>query len=137
MKPVLFTTAEYASTSDDGKLSVMGIFNHIYSDQFPSPVIRLYLAAQFRATSADFGREFTLRFRLIDPRAQQLLNLHGSGQVPNTEGKNDVLMNQVIALSQIQFERPGRYTFQVWLDNEKVAEHPFTVMALNRESSPS
>jgi hypothetical protein len=135
MQSVLFTTAEYASVSNDGKLGIQGIFDSIQSNSFPASSPRMYLVAQFKAPPEEYGRIFEVRFQLLDADENLLIDLNGAGEVPESEHNLSVLMNQVVTLNNISFEQPGEYTFQALLDGEVVATLPFAVVEAKKPSN--
>jgi hypothetical protein len=49
MKQLLFLAADYANITGDGKLNVMGIFNDIYSFNFPARHSSMHLVARLGA----------------------------------------------------------------------------------------
>jgi len=132
MKSVLFTTAEYASVSNDGKLSISGIFDSIQSNAFPATAPRMMLVAQFKAMPEESGEIFDMRFQLANIDGEMLVDLSTAGEVPASELGLSVLMNQVVTLNNLSFETPGAYEFRVLLDGELAATLPFAVVEVKK-----
>lgn len=128
MEPVLFTTAEYAMVSNDGKLSIMGIYDSIQAAEFPAVSPRMFLIAQFKAEPDEYGQVFEIHFQLVNENGDNVVSLNGAGEVPDSDMGLSVLLNQVVTLNNIQFERPGMYAFRAYLDGELAVEMPFTVV---------
>lgn len=135
MESVLFTTAEYASISNDGKLSINGIFDSIHSSSFPASSPRMYLVTQFKAEPSEYGRIFEVRFQLLNEDGELMIDLNGAGEVPESEYGLSVLMNQVVTMNNVAFEKPGQYTFQTVLDGEVVATLPFAVVEAKKPTN--
>jgi hypothetical protein len=135
MQAILFTTAEYASISNDGKLSIHGIFDSIQAGEFPANSPRMYLVAQFRAAPEEFETIFDVRFRLFDPENTPLIDLSGAGEVPTSEHALTVLMNQVVTLNNVSFENPGEYRFTVEIDGQEQAVLPFNVVKMKKPNN--
>ena len=135
MKPVLFTTAEYASVSNDGKLSISGIFDSIQSSAFPATAPRMVLVAQFKATPDKYGAIFDMRFQLATEEDKLLIDLTAAGEVPYSDLGLGVLMNQVVTLNNVSFEKPGKYLFRVLLDGDLAATLPFAVVEVDKPSN--
>ncbi|MEO0562941.1 MAG: hypothetical protein AAF125_12595 [Chloroflexota bacterium] len=135
MEPVLYTTAEYAMISQDGKLTLGGIFDSIQSSEFPANSPRMFLVAQIRAQPEEFETVFDVRFRLFNEEGEELINLNGAGEVPVSEHNLSVLMNQVVTLNNIQFEKPGTYHFTLEINGEEAAYLPFNVVKMKKPSN--
>jgi len=132
MEAVLFTTAEYASISQDGKLSIGGIFDSIQAETFPANSPRMFLVAQFRAQPEAFETAFEMRFQLFNEDGEQMIDISGAGEVPTGDYHLSVLMNQVVTLNNVSFQEPGHYTFTAELDGEQVASIPFRVVQMQQ-----
>jgi len=135
MKPVMLMTAEYASVSSDGKLSIMGIFDSIQAASFPASSPRMYLVAQFKAEPEEYGRRFDVMFQMHNSNGDTLVQLNGMGEVPDSEHNLTVLMNQVVTLNNISFEAPGSYVFSVHVDGVEAATLPFSVVSMKKPSN--
>jgi hypothetical protein len=135
MEPVLFTTAEYASVSHDGKLAISGIFDSIQASEFPASAPRMYLVALFRAQPDEYEQVYDLRFRLYSPEKEELIDLNTAGEVPHSDHDLSVLMNQIVTLNNVNFQKPGTYTFVVMLNGAEVAALPFNVVKMKRPSN--
>lgn len=135
MEPVLFTTAEYATVSHDGKLAISGIFDSIQAAEFPANAPRMYLVALFRAQPAEYEEVYDLRFRLYSPEKKELIDLNTAGEVPYSDHNLSVLMNQIVTLNNVSFEAPGTYTFAVMLNGREVATLPFNVVQMKKPSN--
>jgi hypothetical protein len=135
METVLFTTAEYATVSHDGKLSISGIFDSIQAAEFPANAPRMYLVALFRAQPDEYEQVYDLRFRLYSPSKEELIDLNTAGEVPYSDHDLSVLMNQIVTLNNVSFKAPGTYTFVAMLNGTEVATLPFNVVQMKKPSN--
>jgi hypothetical protein len=110
--------ADYASSSSDGKLYIMGVFSRIAAPQFPVAHAEMYVVVQLRASRHEINRRFTLDLKLLDEDATQVISLSLASQVPPGERGQAVTLNHIIRLNHIVFPRPGDYEFSVLVDND-------------------
>lgn len=135
MKSVLFTTAEYASVSNDGKLSIAGIFDSIQSGAFPATAPRMVLVAQLKAEPGESGKVFDMRFQLVNESDEVEIDLSTAGEVPHSDLGLGVLMNQVVTLNNVSFDTPGQYHFRVLVNGDVAATLPFAVVEVKKPSN--
>lgn len=115
---------DYAMISGDGKLSIIGIFDHIGVMQLPVQHPRFFIVAvlQGQASSnvvemelvAPDGRSLTRQEITIDPNAIAA----GSG-------------NLIAEVTMLPFEAPGKYEFRVHADGEELGVMPLIVDLIN------
>ncbi len=135
MECTLFLVADYALVSQDGKLSIMGIFDSIQSSGFPAAHPRMHLVAQFRAPEREYGAEFKLNFQLLDENGDAIVNMNGQGEVPYSDTGRPVQMNQVVTLNNVTFQKHGTYTFACRVNDETLATMPFHVIKTRKPSN--
>jgi len=70
--------ADYALVDQSGKMSVLGIFQHIWVQQFPAMHPRLHLVLRLKGRRTEIG-EHAVQIRLADEDDTELLG--GSGTV--------------------------------------------------------
>ncbi len=64
--------ADYALVDQAGKLSVLGIFQHIWVQQFPATHPRLHLVLRLKGRRTEVG-EHTVQIRLLDEQDAEIL----------------------------------------------------------------
>lgn len=74
--------SDYANTTGDGKLNVMGIFGSITATSFPTTHPEMYVIAQLTASSAEYNRSFKFELKLMDEDGQQIGNIVTDAVVP-------------------------------------------------------
>jgi hypothetical protein len=118
--------ADYALVDQTGKISVLGIFQHIWVQQFPAMHPRLHLVLRLKGRRTEIG-EHAVRIRLVDEHGIEILG--GSGSVTFAEPPAGVTEIEAAAILvfDVPFPHPGMYKFAITLDGEGAAEVPITV----------
>lgn len=119
MECSLMLLADYANTTADNKLNVMGIFTTINSVRFPTIHPQMYLIAQLVATPHEYGRRFHCEIKLINEDASvQIVPVTFDGQVPTEESGRRIKLNVVLALANIMFNSPGIHEFSLLINDD-------------------
>jgi hypothetical protein len=117
---------DYAIIDQHGKLSVLGIFQHIWAARFPSVHPRLHLVVRLRGKRTEVG-EHGLQIRLLDDDDAEVLS--GDGTVTFNEppaGVTDLEAGAVLAFD-VPLQKPGRYRFEIAVDGSVQATVPIGV----------
>ncbi len=102
----IIALSNYADFSKDGKLSIMGIFDEIYSEKFPSTFLRSFLAFTVKGTEPD--SLMSLEVEILSPKQIAILKKHVNFKVgPNGKG------NFVIQIINLELPEEGRYKILV------------------------
>jgi len=134
MKIELFVLCDAADASQ-GKMSVFGIFDTIFSDSVPAMHPKCTIAARIRFDQVE-GAEHTLKITasdlkgnfLLKPLESKILSKFGEDGFP---GRVDIM----ITVSEMQFKSFGRYIIDLEVDGTSIAQIPFLV-AKTRVKSP-
>ncbi|HUK20697.1 MAG TPA: hypothetical protein VLV45_03965 [Gemmatimonadales bacterium] len=121
--------ADYALVDQAGKLSVLGIFQHIWVQQFPAMHPRLHLVLRLKGRRTEVG-EHAVQIRLVDEANTEILG--GSGNVIFAEppaGVTDIEAGAVLVFD-VPFPHAGPYRFEITIDGEQQAAVPVTVSQL-------
>lgn len=118
--------ADYALVDQAGKISVMGIFQHIWVQQFPAMHPRLHLVLRLKGKRTEIG-EHDVRIRLADEQDVEILG--GNGNVTFAEPPAGVTEIEAAAILvfDVPFPHPGAYRFAITIDGTQAAEVPITV----------
>ena len=135
MKIDLALACDYALIDQLGKLSVMGIFEHIWVHHFPVVHQRLHLVLRLKGRRTELG-EHRVRIRLVDENDSEIIN--GNGTVTFSEppaGVTEVEAGTVLVFD-VPLDHAGQYRFEIFIDDEQAASVPLTVgIAPNSASS--
>jgi len=127
--------ADYALVDQYGKLSVLGIFQHIWVPQFPALHPRLHLVLRVKGRRTEVG-EHRVRIRFAGENGAQILS--GDGTVNFAEppaGITEIEAGAVLVFD-VPFERPGRYQFEITVDDQVETVVPITVALAPAQQPP-
>jgi hypothetical protein len=101
------------------KFSLMGIFHDIYVQQLPVGLPKLAVITQWRGKG-----EYSSEVRILSPDRKTLL-----ANSPSThfEIPEDGFANNINFFLSIQFEKPGDYIVQTYLNSEPFLERKIRV----------
>jgi len=126
MKIDFAVVCDYAVIDQYGKLSVLGIFQHIWVSQFPTVHPRLHLVLRLKGTRTEIGQHH-IAIRLTDDTGKEIIN--GEGTVTFAEPPAGVLEIEAgaVLVFDVPFEHPGRHQFEITVDTDVRATVPVTV----------
>ena len=119
MEVIYILAADYANTTHDGKLNVMGIFGQIRYPNFPAHHPQMHFVAQINYELQDYGSEHELTIKLIDPDGADIVSVTGPINVRSENGEKIPDLNVILPLNNVLLEKPGRHEFAVIVDGEK------------------
>lgn len=122
----LAVACDYAVIDRYGKLSVLGIFSHIWVAKFPAIHPRLHLVLHLTGRRTEIG-EHKVRICLRDQEGDEIIR--GDGTVSFAEPPAGVL--EIAAGCILVFDAPfrtaGEYCFEITVDDDLQTEIPITV----------
>jgi uncharacterized protein DUF6941 len=127
MEVTLALLADAANVSREGKLNLLGIFDTIFAHAFPSTHPLMQLVLRFEAEPAEAGSNRAVEVQFVTPEGQVLFRLPATMVVQPRGASDRIRMDQVVTLTNVQFEHPGRYRFHVVVDGEPAAVVPLYV----------
>ncbi|HEU4570679.1 MAG TPA: hypothetical protein VFS07_08915 [Gemmatimonadales bacterium] len=125
MQVVLAALADYALIDQAGRLSVVGIFSHVWVRRFPAMHPRTHLVVRLVGKRTEIG-EHKLRIRFLDPAGTEILGGEGTftvGEPP--AGVTDVEAGVILAYD-LPLPSAGRYRVELSLDGESVTTLPLS-----------
>ncbi len=119
---------DYAIIDQYGKLSVLGIFQHIWVSKFPTVHPRLHLVMRLKGTRTEIG-EHNVLIRLTDEEGREIIK--GDGRVDFSEPPAGVLEVEAgaVLVFDVPFEKAGRYEFSIEVNGDVSTVVPVTVSA--------
>jgi hypothetical protein len=120
--------ADAATIDGSGKLNILGIFDRLGTNAFPTRHPRMCLVLRFSAGVHELGRH-DVAIVLKAPDGSEVVRIDGEmnlsgGRRGVTSG---VLVPHILNMDGLVFPMPGRYAFDVQIDGEHHASLPLTV----------
>ena len=124
--------ADYALVDQAGKLSVLGIFQHVWVQQFPAMHPRLHLVLRLKGKRTEIG-EHQVQIRLLDEQDVEVLG--GNGAVNFAEPPAGVIDIEAGAILVFDVPLPlaGAYRFEITVDGDTKAAVPLTASQLPQQ----
>lgn len=117
MEIEIFTLADFAQDNHQ-KLTIVGTFDSINYKQFPATHPSCSIACRLRFASKESGSH-DFRLRLIDNNGKETIKpIYGNISIGPPPNGQFAAVNVVINFAQLQFEKPGRYSFELYIDGE-------------------
>jgi len=129
METEIFTLCDFAQDAA-GKLTIVGTFDQIGSKTFPVVHPSCSLACRLRFSEKEKGAHH-FRIRLVD--------LQGNEVIPSIEGTINVgipahahyaAINIVGNLNQLKLEKEGRYSFELYVDDNWQTGLPLNLLKM-------
>jgi hypothetical protein len=116
MKIDLATVCDYAIIDQYGKLSILGIFSHVWVAKFPAVHPRMHLVLHLKGRRTEIG-EHKVRIQFTDEHGTELIT--GDGTVTFNEPPAGVLeiAAGTLLVFDVPFPHPGTYSFEVLIDD--------------------
>lgn len=128
MEVDLALLADAATIDASGKLNILGIFDRIAAESFPTRHPRLSLVLRFSAGIDEVGRHL-VGITLKGPDGEQVVRIDGELNLspgPSSAG-GAVLVPHVLNMDGLVFPAPGRYVFDVRVDGEHHVSIPLSL----------
>jgi len=120
--------ADAATIDGSGKLNILGIFDRLSTQAFPTRHPRMSLVLRFAAGIQEVGRH-QVAISLKGPDGKEVLRIDGEMNLapgPSSSG-GAVLVPHVLNMDGLVFPAPGRYAFDVKVDGVHQVSIPLTV----------
>ena len=124
--------ADYALIDQHGKLSVLGIFQHVWVAAFPAVHPRTHLVLRVRGRRSEVG-DHPIRIRFVDDQGAELIG--GEGTVhfgPPPPGVTEIEAGAVLVFD-VPLPRAGTYAFEIAVDSDALVRVPLSASALAAE----
>ena len=130
MEISLAVLADAANVSQEGKLNIFGIFNRIWTINFPAQHPQLQLVLGFEASISEADREKKIEIELRDADGRKIRGITGTFKVPKGAPGYPILANHILSLSGVTFPKEGDYAFHILLNGEDKKHVPIHVGTL-------
>lgn len=117
MEIEIFTLCDFAQ-DNYSKLTIVGTFDSINAKQFPANHPSCSVASRLRFSNKETG-EHDFKLRLIDAEGKEIIQpIQGNINIqPPANGQMSTI-NFVVNFNQLQFAKPGRYSFEMYIDGD-------------------
>lgn len=127
METEIFTLCDFAQDSG-GKLTIVGTFDQIGSQNFPVTHPACSLACRLRFSEKEAGPH-DFKIRLVDAKGKEVIpSIEGNINVGMPVNSQYAAINLVGNLNQLKFEKEGRYSFELYLDGSWVTGLPLNLI---------
>jgi hypothetical protein len=116
VRVILALLADAANVSREGKLNLLGIFDTIYANQFPTVHPLMQVVIRLEATPAEAGTTRAVEVQFAGEGDEVLFRLPGTMAVPQRGPGEAVRIDHILTLNNVSFARPGRHTFRISVD---------------------
>jgi hypothetical protein len=127
MEVDLAVIADAANVSQEGKLNILGVFDTIWTREFPFRHVAMVFVVRMRADFTEQGAH-RMEVRLMDADGGQLFKAEGAMQVPGGVPGRLLKPHVIMGLGGISFQKPGDYSFEVIVDGQHMKSVPLYVM---------
>jgi hypothetical protein len=132
MNVTLAVLADYANISQEGKLNIMGVFDVIYAETFPTVHPEMKLVVQYEAGTADGQATHEIEIQLMDADGRKPMVVNGQVGVGEVHAGFPVKANSILNIRNAQFERPGDFVFNILVDGEVKHQVPLKVLRITK-----
>lgn len=126
MEIEIFTLCDFAQ-DNSGKLTVVGTFDGINSKQFPFVQANFSVSCRLRFSEKETGvHDMLLRF--TDSNGDELIKpIEGQMSIAKPRNGQYSAVNLVFNFNQLKFEKPGRHSFELYIDGEWASGLPLFI----------
>ncbi|HET9515790.1 MAG TPA: hypothetical protein VFO95_17795 [Gemmatimonadales bacterium] len=126
--------ADYALIDQHGKLSVLGIFQHVWVQAFPAVHPRTHLVLRVRGRRFEVGGH-PVRIRFLDENGSELVGGEGSIQFGEPPAGVTEIEAGAVLVFDVPLPQAGHYVFEILLDGEVAFRVPLSASLLPAASS--
>ena len=121
--------ADYALVDQHGKLSVLGIFQHVWVQGFPAVHPRTHLVIRVRGRRTEVGNH-PVRIRFVDEGGNELVGGEGAIQFGEPPAGVTEIEAGAVLVFDVPLPRAGLYAFEILVDGMSAMRVPLTASAL-------
>lgn len=117
MEIEIFTLSDFAQ-DNNSKLTIVGTFDSINVKQFPVTHPACTLACRLRFAAKESGSH-DFKLRLIDVKGKETIQpIEGNINIGAPPNGQFTSINIVVNFNQLQFPEAGRYSFELYIDDD-------------------
>lgn len=135
MQVKLFLLADFANRDAAGKENILGVFSRINPPDFPYTHDAMYLVIRLVAELGERADERRLRVVLCDEDGGELANMEADFEVPQSEEGIRPELSFILALRNLELEKPGSYEFILLIDKDRKESLPLVVSQASEQEA--
>ena len=125
--------ADYALIDQHGKLSVMGVFQHVWVAAFPAMHPRTHLVLRVRGRRTEVGAH-PIRIRFVDEAGTELMGGEGTVQFGEPPAGITEIEAGAVLVFDVPLPAPGTYAFEIAIDGGTAIRVPLSASQLPLET---
>lgn len=125
--------ADGANLSQEGKLNILGIFDALYADSFPTIHPEMKLVVQLEAGIAEVGKVHQVEIQLMDSDGRKPFVVNGQIVVGDVKPGTVFKTNSILNIRGVTFEKPGDFVFNILVNGEVKKQVPLKVMEAQKK----
>jgi hypothetical protein len=126
MRLIFAFLADHANITQDGKLNVLGISDHVFSYRFPATHRELFFINSLETDGGDDGTVQIIDVSIIDADGKTIAQAGGEMHIHGVRQR----INQIHVFQDLLFERAGLYEVHMRLNGNIVSTHGLEVIEL-------
>jgi hypothetical protein len=125
-----------AAADYGGRLNLLGTFDSIGAKQFPWTYPHCAVALRVRFERVEEGNHL-VRIRIVDEDGKAIgPTIDGNISFQFPPNLLSVCANMVLNINGMKFEKPGRYSIDLAIDNRHETSLPLTVIQMETKPQP-
>lgn len=136
MELTTILVADYASIDQSGKINLMGIFQSINCQTFPTRHPSMHLFVKLSAELGEYGEERNLTISMRDENGKEIFKMNGPIKIPQPQGGRRPEVNAIFQIKDVVFNKPGRFQFVVLVDKDHKGQLSFDVTSIGLLAAP-
>ena len=135
MEVPILLLADYANVDAAGKLNILGAFNRIFFKKLPGKHQLMYLVMRIVAGLGEFDQERVLKVILFDEDGGTVWGTpEVSFIIKPPPGGGSGQFDPIIGIQDMEFKKPGRYEFRVFINGESKGFIPVDIVLMEPPS---
>ncbi|MGE0001401.1 MAG: hypothetical protein AB7F50_01055 [Fimbriimonadaceae bacterium] len=132
MRILLLKCCEYAMQQQNGRHSMIGIFDNIVAPYVPIDHPPFFLCAQFEFSPEEAETQLEATILLLDPDGQKLLDIAAEGEVPKEASSGPIRLFMQFGIPGVRFDKTGDHRVDVFANGTKIGEELLPVLVASR-----
>jgi len=132
MRILLLKCCEYAVQQQNGRHSMIGIFDNIVAPYLPIDHPAFFLCAQLEFSAEEAGTPLDAKIMLLDPDGRKLLEIEAQGEVPQDANFGPIRVFMQFGIPGTRFEKPGEHRLDVFANGSQIGEERLPVLIATR-----